>query len=213
MGKSWPLPREWGLVPDVYTGVLSEVEMASPSWLVKLIEDDLRDFRRYHLISRVEAKKAKWRPPSPIQKLKIPLLEILQRKKRKKGFIIGPRPSNARPSNPRQKRATSVAPSLSSLRPDYLSAKRFVGVGAASGIEVKLAFEAYEAWLNARASGGIVLAQPAPSGLTLDPSIGALGPREPSVGSPGVEMLTEQQQPILEPPTVSKESARTEDTT
>ncbi|GMH20531.1 hypothetical protein Nepgr_022372 [Nepenthes gracilis] len=111
-----------------------------------------------------------------------------------------------------KKRAASVAPSSSSSGPNHLSAGGFAGVGATSGIEVDLALETYAARLSARASGGVVLAQPAPSALTQDPSIEALGPQEPSVGSPTVGMLTEQQEPILEPPTVPKELARMEDT-
>ncbi|GMH17410.1 hypothetical protein Nepgr_019251 [Nepenthes gracilis] len=89
------------MVPEVYTGAPSEAETASLGWMIKLVEDNLGDFQRNHLVSRVEAKKAEWGPPSPVQKLKIPLHEVLQRKKRKKGFIIGPRSSDASPPSPR----------------------------------------------------------------------------------------------------------------
>ncbi|GMH20530.1 hypothetical protein Nepgr_022371 [Nepenthes gracilis] len=77
VSEFWPLPKEWGQVPEVYTRVPSEVETASLTWLVKFIEDNLGDFRRDHLVSRVEAKKAKWGPPSLVQKLKIPLPKVL----------------------------------------------------------------------------------------------------------------------------------------
>ncbi|GMH16342.1 hypothetical protein Nepgr_018183 [Nepenthes gracilis] len=132
-----PLPKKWGQVPEVYTVVPSKAETASLAWLVKLIEDNLGDFQRDHLVSRVE------------------------RKKRKKGFIIGSRPSDASPPSPRQKRAASMAPSSSSSGPDYLSVGCFADVGTTSGIEVELALEAYETSLN----NGVILAQPAPSGL------------------------------------------------
>ncbi|GMH19500.1 hypothetical protein Nepgr_021341 [Nepenthes gracilis] len=177
--------------------------------MVKLIVDSLGDFRGDHLVSHVEAK---WGPSSPVQKFKIPLPEVLQGKKRKKGFIIVPHPSDAGPPSPRQKRVVLVKPSSTSSRPDYFSTGCFAGVGVASGIETKLALKAYEARLNARVSSGVVLAQPALAKLTPDPFIRVLGLQELSIGSPAVELPTERQESILEPPTVPEESARMEDT-
>ncbi|GMH22735.1 hypothetical protein Nepgr_024578 [Nepenthes gracilis] len=188
MGESWPLPKEWGQVPEVYTGAPSEAEMASLEWLVKLIEKNLKDFWREHLVSRAEAKKANWGPPSPVQKLRIPPPEILEKKKMKNGNIIGPCLTDSSPPSPRRKRAASMAPSSSSSEPDYLSIGHFVGIGVASRVEVEAAIEAHKTKL----SGDVVLAQLASSELTQEPPIEAPGPQKPSVGSPIVVILADR---------------------
>ncbi|GMG99404.1 hypothetical protein Nepgr_001244 [Nepenthes gracilis] len=119
-----------------------------------------------------------------------------------KAILTGPHPSDTIPTSPRQKRAATVAPS-SSFGPDYMAAGRYASVGTVSGIKVELALEAYDVMLSAKASGVIVLAQPALAGLTSDPQlvpaemtlepfIGMLEPQEPSIGSPTVGLQTEQ---------------------
>ncbi|GMH26592.1 hypothetical protein Nepgr_028435 [Nepenthes gracilis] len=67
--ESRPLARKLGKVPKIYTKTPADEETESLEWLFKLVEDYLGEFQRDQLVSRDEAKKAKWGPPSSEQKM------------------------------------------------------------------------------------------------------------------------------------------------
>ncbi|GMH15876.1 hypothetical protein Nepgr_017717 [Nepenthes gracilis] len=83
---SMPLAKDWGQVPEVYTGTPSVAETATLEWLTDLVKENPADFKRDFLVSREETRKVNWGLPSQVQKPTPPAR--MMRPEESKGLII-----------------------------------------------------------------------------------------------------------------------------
>ncbi|GMH19453.1 hypothetical protein Nepgr_021294 [Nepenthes gracilis] len=131
--ETWPLSRDWENVPKAFPKMLKKAKIAT---VAKLLEMKFRT------------------PPS----------KASQRKRKAGAMIVGdadmPSPDPA-PTNPKQKGATMVEPSLSSSGLHCVAAGCLAGVRGRTRVEAELALEEHDVMLCARASSAVVLAQSA----------------------------------------------------
>ncbi|GMH16843.1 hypothetical protein Nepgr_018684 [Nepenthes gracilis] len=150
VGATWPLPKDWGQVPEAYTGTPSMAETAAQEWLTKLIEENPDKFKRDFLVSRAETKKLNWGPPSPVQKPTLPVR--MMRPEDSKGMIIRMRHTDEGFIGPLSEKVLET-PSSSSSRIDYVAAGICYGPSSTAGLEATWPVESGE---------GVILAQPTP---------------------------------------------------
>ncbi|GMH26682.1 hypothetical protein Nepgr_028525 [Nepenthes gracilis] len=146
VGEKWLVARNWGKVPKVHLGTPSATEIAACAWLTKAIRLNPDEFREGLLGFHVETKKAKWGPPSPVQKPH-PLIKMVSPEISKK-LIIRPRSSEEATER------VTATPSSSSSQIDLVAARICGGLGTTSRAERSVEDRLADA-------GGVILAQPA----------------------------------------------------